>query len=386
MSTTSAHSHTFKLPKPTISNITDTDETMSFECDNINVSVINSIRRVILSEIDTVVIRVEPHEKSDVIIHKNISRINNEMLKQRLACIPIHISDSSIDVENYLVEVNVVNNENAIRLVTTEDFKIKNIKTGTYLADDETRKIFPSHPLTGEYISFTRLQPKISAGHNAETIHLEAKMTRSNASESGAYNVVSCCSYMMAPDVVKQREMWTEKEEEAKAKGLELGEQERKDWELLEAQRIYKKDAFVFFIETIGVYTNQDIIKKACNVMLEKLDTIKMKINKGELDITKGKNVMDCMDIILEGENYTLGKVLEYGIHKLYFEDQPYLSYVGFNKFHPHDDYSVIRISKDTNYDKSSKQEPLTKERIHSILENVCDEISKIYIDIIRQL
>lgn len=365
------------IPRPTVSNIVETDEELSFECDNINVSIMNSIRRVILSEINTVVVRTEPYEKCDVNIIKNVSRINNEMLKQRLSCIPIHINDESISIEDYIIELDVKNEENSIRLVTTEDFKIKNIKTGTYLRESEVRNIFPANKFTGDYIAFTRLQPKLVTGKNTECIHLEAKMTRSNAKENGAFNVASCCSYMMTPDVLKQREELSKYEEAEKAKGNELTEEQKKDWELLEAQRIYKKDSFNFTLETTGVYTNVELIKKACKIMKDKLQKISNLVKENRIEIVKGKNSMDCMDIILDGEDYTLGKALEYSLYKMYFEDVPLLNYVGFNKFHPHDDYSVIRVSKQSD-DEDSKTE-LTKEETMNLLDTACDALMNTY-------
>ena len=66
-----------------------TDATIS----NINCSLANALRRVILANIPTVVFRTSPYEKNDATFHINTSRLNNEILKQRLSCIPIHISD-----------------------------------------------------------------------------------------------------------------------------------------------------------------------------------------------------------------------------------------------------------------------------------------------------
>ena len=52
--------------------------------DGINVSYINAIRRTILSDIPTLVFNCFPHDKNDADIHINTSRLNNEILKQRL--------------------------------------------------------------------------------------------------------------------------------------------------------------------------------------------------------------------------------------------------------------------------------------------------------------
>ena len=91
--------------------------------DGVNVSYINAIRRTILSDIPTLAFNCFPHDKNDADIHINTSRLNNEILKQRLMCIPIHISDLDLPYKELVVEINLKNeSENTID-VTTEHFK-----------------------------------------------------------------------------------------------------------------------------------------------------------------------------------------------------------------------------------------------------------------------
>ena len=66
---------------PTITNISDEKVRLTFRISNINVSLANSIRRVILSDIPNVVFRTSPHEKNTATIHINTSRFNNEIVK-----------------------------------------------------------------------------------------------------------------------------------------------------------------------------------------------------------------------------------------------------------------------------------------------------------------
>ena len=67
------------------------DGILTFVIDGLNVSFINAIRRTILSDIPTLVFNCFPHDQNDAAIHINTTRLNNEVLKQRLSCIPIHI-------------------------------------------------------------------------------------------------------------------------------------------------------------------------------------------------------------------------------------------------------------------------------------------------------
>ena len=82
---------------------------LDFTIESVNVSFINGIRRVILSDIPTLVFHCFPHDQNDADIHTNTTRLNNEVLKQRLSCIPIHISDSSLPYKELIVEINMKN-------------------------------------------------------------------------------------------------------------------------------------------------------------------------------------------------------------------------------------------------------------------------------------
>ena len=68
-------------------------------------------------------------------------------------------------------------------------------------------------------------------------------------------------------------------------------------------------------------------------------------IEKDELKIVKSQNTMsNCFDIVLENEDYTIGKVLEYFLYTKYYETNM-LTFCGFKKMHPHDTYSIIRVA-----------------------------------------
>ena len=66
------------------------DGTLRFTLENINLSVANALRRTMLSDIPTLAFKTFPHEENQADFIANTSRLNNEILKQRLSCIPIH--------------------------------------------------------------------------------------------------------------------------------------------------------------------------------------------------------------------------------------------------------------------------------------------------------
>ena len=341
------------MNKPAISNLSEEDETLRFTLSNINVSLANGIRRIILAEIPTLVFRTTPYTENKSTIYSNTSRLNNELVKQRLSCIPIHISDTDFPYQDYIVEIKVQNDSDTIRYVTTKDFKIKNIKTDTYLSEPETRTVFPPDTITGDYISVVRLRPRLSESIPGEEIHMECLLDIGTAKQDSAFNVVSTCTYGYTPDPVKINEIWNEKSKEMKENGNSAEEIEyaRKDWLLLEAKRYYKPDSFDFIVESVGPFSNMSIIHKATNIMKNKLKSFESVIQTNDSLIKPSDTTIEnSYDITLENEDYTLGKVLEYILYQKHFnrsEDSGSdnrLSYCGFRKAHPHDNFSTIRL------------------------------------------
>ena len=194
-----------------------------------------------------------------------------------------------------------------------------------------------------------RLRPKISDEIPGEKIHLICEFDIGNAKEDGMFNVASTCSYGYTVDDVAQEEELRKKKQSWKDEGKSTEEItfEALNWKLLDGLRIAKKDSFDFSVETVGVFTNNELIDIACKILMAKLNDINTLIDKDELSIMKSENTMaNSFDIILENEDYTIGKVLEYFMYSKYYETNV-LTFCGFKKMHPHDTYSIIRVAYD---------------------------------------
>ena len=65
--------------------------------------------------------------KDNQCIDINTTRLHNEIIKQRISCIPVHIK---LDVlpNNYIMELDVKNETESIGIVTTQDLKLKTKK------------------------------------------------------------------------------------------------------------------------------------------------------------------------------------------------------------------------------------------------------------------
>jgi len=342
---------------PHIETFKTNDESLCFTLSGVNVSLANAIRRTILSDIDLVVFKTTPNELNKCNIIANTSRLNNEIIKQRLSCIPIHIKDiRDFPLKNYIMEVNIENNTDTIIFVTSEHFVIKDLNTGKPLVQDKIREIFPPDEYTGYFIDFVRLRPRISDEIPGEKLHLTCEFDIGNAKEDGMFNAVSNCSYGFTIDLPAQEAELAKKIQSWKDEGktIEDIKFESENWKLLDGKRIYKKDSFDFIIQSIGIHTDNEIVDIACKILLDKFNDLNTLIEKDELEIKIAENTMaNCFDVILENEDYTIGKVLEYFLYSQFYEKN-ILTFCGFKKMHPHDNYSIIRLSYTEPVEKST--------------------------------
>ncbi len=335
---------------PRIVSRTDENNELKFTVDRINVSLANALRRVILSDIPTFVFRTFPYSECKASITTNTSRIHNEILKQRLSCIPIHVTDQTFEFKDYTVEINAIADSSEIRYITTKDFKMKNKTTGKYLTDVKVREIFPPNAISGDYIEFARLLPKMSEYGEGEQLAMTCDLDIGTAKEDGAFNVVSTCAYQMTLDPSKVDEAWRIKEAELVKEGIAtVGSEEmkaqRKNWSLLDAQRHTKDDSFDFVVETVGVFTNAEIVHKAAQIMINKCTKFIRDIESGENHIIPTvSTIQNGFDIELKGEDYTLGKVLEFFLHDKHYAEDQTVTYCAFRKIHPHNPDSMIRV------------------------------------------
>lgn len=361
------------IPLPKIDAILEEHDMLKFNISNTNVSIVNGLRRTIMADIDIAIL-----DTSDdaIDIEINTSMFNNEIIKQRLGCIPVFMNELDDSVKDLRMVLDRENTSNSIEYVTTKDFKLVDKKTNKELPENKVRELFPYNKQTKSYILFARLKPEISKDIKGERLKLSCDLNISNAKVNGMYNVVSCCAYKYAVDKVKQNAEWEkiekrmmENTEEIDANAIqEKISYEKENWFNHEGLRYTKEGSYDFCVETLGIYSNKDIIRKACDVLLLKLNQMKNSSENSKLFSIKEMPVAlkNSFDIILYNEDYTIGKVLEYVMHYSYYR-KGLLSFVGFSKKHPHDDNSIIRIA----FSKENEDVANVK-NVVEILHNSC--------------
>ena len=334
-------------------DLKEEDGLMTFTIDNIDVCYVNAIRRTMLSDIPIVCFKTTPYEENKANMLINTTRLNNEILKQRLSCIPICIQNlKETPIKNYLLEVDVENKMDTTVIVTTKDFNIKDTVSNTYLEEEIVKKIFPPFiPPTGNgeyYIDFVRLRPRISDEIPGERIKFTCEFSVSTARDDNMFNVTATCGYGCTPDPEKMTEQLEIRKQKWKDEGKIESEIkfEAANWKLLEGLRYVKKNSFDFILQTVGIYDNEQIIIKSSEILIEKFELLKNSLNQDEVEIKEAINTMvNCYDITLINEDYTIGNILNYELYIIFYRDLKLLEYVGFKKLHPHDLNSLLRVT-----------------------------------------
>lgn len=350
----SSNSNFSIIPRVDITS-NEADE-LKFTLSGVNVSIANAIRRTILSDIPMVVFRVSPYEKNKCNIISNSCGLNNEIVKHRLSCIPIHIKDlEEFPIKNYIMELNVQNITSTNMVVTTKDFTVKDVVSGKYLSEDKVREIFPANSITGDYIDFVRLKGKQSDELQAKVINLTCSFDIGTAKEDGAYNSSATCAYGNTIDDIEQEKRL----QQLKQKWKEEGKNEKEidfeaaNWKLLEGKRIFKKDSFDFIIQSVGVHTNNELLIIACKLISDRLTSLNTSIDTDgkdtdgnlKISITSSNNTMEnCFDVVIENEDYTIGKIIEYFLLETLYETK-IITYCGFKIVHPHNSNGLLRIA-----------------------------------------
>ena len=339
-----------------VENVVEYEGTLTFNIRGVETCVVNSLRRACLSNIETLVFKGFPHHESSINIIKNTTNFNNEYLKHRISCIPI-MSNKSNEFdqlkENYKIVVDVKNEKGKQekRYVTTKDIVLVNKQTNNDVQSEMNGSLFPPDPISGEHILLCVLYPNHNLSDNEmEELNFEAEFEIGCAQENSCWNVVHNCTYEF---------LRNEPEISKRANNIE-DKMEKRDFEILDAQRIYYENEYKMTVESLGIFTNRELMAKSCEYIISKLNLIIQYTKDNELanvqtkeeyisasndgtksaeEIEEYQNMYcniytedDFFVFELKEDDYTIGKLIEVYLYSSYKET---LSFVGFKKNHP---------------------------------------------------
>ena len=129
-------------------------DTLKFDVINSTSAFVNSLRRIIISQIETIGFKTDDYEESDIKILENTSSLHNEFILHRLGLIPVYADNiETYDPSKYKFTLNIENSKNIPIDITTNDIQVFNLETNTL---ESTEQFFPKNPITKNHILITR--------------------------------------------------------------------------------------------------------------------------------------------------------------------------------------------------------------------------------------
>jgi len=285
------------------------------EFKNVPVAFVNGLRRILLSEIPTVVIR-------DVQILDNSTKMIHEMLKHRVEMLPINvrpeeaavIRDTKIELRYLPPATPDLTRKSAVE-ITSDDFAIDGPRPGIILKDRDL----------DEPLYFMRLQP-------TESIHVKASLAVETKSTSQV--CVATFKNHIDPELAK-----LDKDSYVATAGDDDNERAMlaKVFDNYEIQRSYARDDegrpywFDFALESIGVTPAKDLLKQAALIFKKKIETW------CENPIQREEG--DWYSIETEEEGHTIGALAQILIYN------QKVNYVSYRIVHPLLPKMIVRFS-----------------------------------------
>ena len=370
--------------------------THTFTMVNSHVTYANTLRRLILTGVETVAFRSDmtaTGTTTDVFVVRNDTPMTNEMLADRIGLLPIDVKEpQKWNAEQYQFRLHVLGDKDRSRYVRCSDFEVRDLQTaGSEAAavDTEavkamdavdaepiergaivsTARFFPPSPLTGDTCLIATLMP--GAGATQQGVELIAKATKGTGREHARFCPVSQCSYeyTLDRDPVRINEMFMAWMQSAKKVGAidkasdRYAELER-EFNTMQIKRCFhvnargEPDSFDFTVESVGVLDVEYIVNRACevgeNICLRYVNLDKASEVPDDLTITTADTRVIGFDFLFRGHDHTLGNLLQTWMSEHLMEDQiaklePIdtdikITYVGYSVPHPLRDEMILRV------------------------------------------
>lgn len=355
------------------------DNRLEFIIDDVDVAVVNSLRRIIVSEIPNIAFEHVIKYSERVNIIENTTSLHNEFLKQRLSLIPINFDVEDIlefDESRYKFIIKAANKTGSdIIYITSQDIDV--YRDDKLLSKDEMERIFPADP---DYIPITVLKPNIFDKENGDVLHIEMRANLDiPASPNGAgYMITSVCAFRNVIDHAKADE------EFRKLGGDKADKISRSDFDTTTRKRYYIKNkydepaSFLFFLESeYPRIPTQYIIFRGFHIMISKINDIRESFIRDKNIVIRVSPREKLYDIKLANHTDTMGNLLQSLIYNYYIreENRERLVYVGYRRPHPLEKLVILRVESPNTGDQSDEIRSLF---IDDILPKISDHIVKL--------
>jgi DNA-directed RNA polymerase subunit L len=342
--------------------------TVKFQLAPTDVAYANVLRRVIMTEVETVAFRshiLDDGSTTDIKITKNSTPMSNEMLAHRIGLLPIHVSNPlEWNSAEYAFKLNIVNESPDPQDVLAADIQVlKNRGAEEEPLPIPSGEFFHPDPITKGTSLLAVLKGRVGT-QEPETLTFEAVASIGIGRENAQFIPVSQCSYSYtlddSPDRLKEFfEKWLTTHKKVDIAELETNTARKKELErefnTMEVARCFKinergePNSFDFTVESIGVLDPFYIVARALQVIQEKLIRY-ASMDSGDLPesvrVRPADARMKGFDFVFEGEDHTLGNLLQTWMD-LNSLDSGEITFAGYKVPHPLKDEMLLRIGVD---------------------------------------
>lgn len=369
--------------------MTDPSEklTLSFTLDQTTTTIANTLRRCILSETRSVGFRADLTDPKDpgVVIRKNTSVIFNEMLAHRLTLVPLGVVriDDFVPA-NYQCVLAVKNDRKGssaadILHVSAGQFHVLEKQADGSFADvgeAAAAAMFPADPITGDSSLLISLRAQWNPEQPPEEVDLTAYPIVGRGRDFSGFCPVSQCTFANTRDTDPVREDQFFKDWLLAFKKIEATAEVpaptlasyKKEWNTMAAQRCFLLDpatgepnSFDFVIESVGIRPVRDIVAEGIKSVIDlvkpyavaetALDTIGVTIQPAD-------SRMDGLDLMFDGQEHTLGNLLQAIITEIYITNggaESPISYAAYKVRHPLKREMTLRLGFRAGYQGEPK-------------------------------
>lgn len=347
---------------------------LSVNIKDVDLSIVNAIRRVVLSEVPNVGFVFDPEDLSDdeklINVIQNDTPLHNELIQQRIALVPIHVSVKELenwDPEEYRFEIEKSNPSNSLLPVYTRDIVVYD--RDNIPRPEMAKRFFPADTITKDHILLTKLKPVTGA-----KLHVSAKAITNIAKNFASFGLVSNCSV----------EFVVNEGDAKKQLALFLEEHKNKDsvanlthkFNSLERERHYERNQYREPNHVIFRMVSECSIP--CTYILSHaIGVIKSKIvafQNSDYGVLRTDNLFT---VVVNGETHTLGNLFQTLCFNHYIRNNNdnenfQIKYIGYNVPHPLEKIVVFKIKGDKLVDVETVQAFVTHatDVIYKILTN----------------
>lgn len=305
---------------------------VSCELKNFPVSLVNGLRRILISGIPTVVLR-------DVDILENTTQIPHEMLKHRVEMLPVNLSpDQAAIIKDAKVELRILANkeQKGVQTITTNDFTVESGPESLLMKDRDL----------GTPILFLKVRP-------GEAVHIKARLAVDY--ENSSQVCTATTGWHIDPALA----------EEARKLFVKEGNDVRHfDNSLI--QRYYSRDErgrpnwFDLSIESVGVLTSVDLLKMAVAILRKRVD----EYMKEALENIARESDEGSYKVSVEQGGHTIG----YLFQEIMYSDAN-INFVAYDIPHPLKNTMVLRFNTKKSPESVLKTAKDTIEEYCSVVE-----------------